>query len=179
MRRWERVLLYALFLLILSALFVPVSHTSLAQFAKEFLIRRAFTVAFAAATFRVLQSGAVESYRITETSPELPADEDALPIDLQEAAEMPQPKLPSKRRRSFLVFWIVVFAIYCLTRTQWWGHLPWVSRFMELAIRWTILLACWGFLLLLWMPKPGADRPEPYHVTPRDDARPDAPKSTN
>jgi hypothetical protein len=179
MKRWERLLLYAIYLLILSALFVPFSHDTLAQFAKEFLIRLAIVVTFAAATFRVLQSGAVESYRITETSPEMLADEVVLPIELQEASEMPQPKLPPKRRRSFLVFWIVVFAIYCLTQTSWWGHLPWVGRLMELAVRWTILFSCWGFLLLLWMPKPDANQPESYHVTPRDNARTDAPKSAN
>lgn len=179
MKRWERVPLYALYLLILSALFVPFSHASLAQFAKELLIRLAVVVAFAAATLRVIKMGAVEPYRITETSPEMLEDEVVVPIELQQASELPQPKLPLKRRRWILVFWIVVFAIYCLTQTSWWGHLPWVSRLMELVIRWTILLSCWGFLLLLWMPKPDANQPESYHVIPRGNARTDAPKSAN
>jgi len=176
MKRWERVLKYALYLLILSAIFVPFSHFSLAQFAKEFLIRLIFVVTFAATTFGVLQSGAVEPYRITETSPEALADEIVLPFESQEASELPQPKIPPKRRRSFLVFWVVVFAIYYLTQTSWWGHLPWVTRLMETAIRWTISLSFWGFLLLLWLPKPDANQPETYHIVPRDDARTDAPK---
>jgi len=172
MKRWGRVLSYALYLLILSALFVPFSHTSLSQFAKEFLIRLVTMVTFAGATLRVFQNGAAEPYRITETSPETLADEGVMPIELQ-------PELPPKPRRSLLVFWIVVFGIYYLTQTSWWGHLPWVSRLMELAIRWTICLSCWGFLLLLWLPKPGANQPETYHVVPRGDAGADAPKSAN
>lgn len=179
MKQSERVLLYALYLLILSALFVPFSHASLAQFAKELLIRLAVVVAFAAATLRVIKMGAVEPYRITETPPQTLANEGVLRVESQEASEVSQPQLPPKRRRPLLVFWILVLAIYFVTSTSWWGRQPWTNRLMDTAIQWAICLLCWGFLLLLWMPKPDADQPEAYHVVPSDNANANAPKSAS
>ena len=44
MKRWRGVLVIALYLLILSLLFVPLSHVSLAQFANGLLIRSAIVV---------------------------------------------------------------------------------------------------------------------------------------
>ncbi|MGA8088550.1 MAG: hypothetical protein WCA10_14675 [Terracidiphilus sp.] len=57
MKRWFGVLMIAIYLLILSSLFVPISHTSLFQFAKEFLVRLAIVATFAAATSIFLKPG--------------------------------------------------------------------------------------------------------------------------
>ncbi len=179
MKRWTHVLLYALYLLILSSLFIPLSHASWAEFARELLIRLAIVVAFAAATLRFLNAGAVVPYRITEIPPQTAESEDVSPIALQDPLTTPQSQVPRGRRGALFVFWVVVLAVYCVTQTSLWSHQAWVSRFMETAIRWAILLICWGLLLLLWMPKPGADQPEALHVVPPDSERIDAPEPKN
>lgn len=166
MKRWVGVLLYALYLVILSSLFVPLSHASWAQFAKEFLIRLAIVVAFTVATSRVLNVGTVEPYRITETPPQTIAQEEVSPIELQNTAVVHQSESPPKRRRALVVFWIVVLAIYCVTQSSWWSHQAWVGTLMDTILRWAILLVCWGFLVLLWLPKPDANQPEQLHVVP-------------
>jgi hypothetical protein len=176
MKRRVRILLYALYLLVLSSLFVPLSHASWTQFARELLIRLLIVVAFAAVTLRVINIGTVEAYRITEPLPQALAREEVSPVELQGTPVVVKPQ-PPKRRRSFLVFWIVVLTIYCLTQTSWWGHQAWVGRLMEVAVRWAILLACWGFLVLLWLPKPDANQPEPLHVVPPDCPNVDAPSA--
>ena len=179
MKRWTRVLLYALYLLILSSLFIPLSHASWAEFAKELLIRLAIVVAFAAATLRFLNAGAVVPYRITGTPPQTAASEDVSPIELQNPVTTPQSQVSRGRRGALIVFWVVVLAIYCVTQTSWWSHQAWVGRFMVTSIRWAILLICWGFLLLLWMPKPDANQPEALHAVPPDSARIDASEPKN
>lgn len=179
MKRWVGVLRYALYLLVLSSLFIPFSHASLAEFAKEFLIRIVIVTAFAAVTLRVIDSGAVEPYRITETPPQVAQKDDIAPVELQDTPAMPDSPTPLKRLRSFLLFWILVSSIYWVTQSSWWLHQAWVGRLVETVIRWGILLVCWGFFLLLWMPKPDANQPETYHVVPRSNAGIDAPTPAN
>jgi hypothetical protein len=176
-KRWVGVLLYALYLLILSSLFVPLSHTSLVQFLKEFLIRLAIVTVFAAVTFRVINIGAVEPYRITETPSQAVTEDDFAPIELQDNSAMPQSQFPLKRRRSPLIFWIMVLSIYCVTQTSWWNHQAWVGRLMETVIRWAILLSCWGCLVLFFLPKPDASQPELLRVVPSESAKIDAPSA--
>ncbi|HKF48902.1 MAG TPA: hypothetical protein VKB38_16200 [Terracidiphilus sp.] len=165
------VLFYALYLLILSALFVPFSHGSSAQFAKECFIRLGIVSVFAAVTLRVINIGSVEPYRITEAPPRAIASEDVLPANEQDTPAMLQSQLPPKRRRSVLVFWVVVFALYCVTQTAWWSRQAWASRFTDTAIRWGISLFCWSCLALLWIPKPDANQPEELHVVPSNSSK--------
>jgi len=83
MKRLFGVLVIAVYSLILSSLFVPISHTSLFQFAKEFFIRLAIVAVFAAGTSIFLNLGIAEPYRITETPQTISKDE-VSPIELQD-----------------------------------------------------------------------------------------------
>ena len=177
MKRWHRVLLYASYLLILSSLFVPLSHASFVHFAKDLFIRLAVVVAFSAATFRVTGVAAVEPYRITPGPSQTITKENVPPVEPRDAHEIPGPQSRPKRRRSWLVFWILVLAVYWVTQTSWWAHQLWVSGLMDWVIRWTILLSCWGFLAILWLPKPSANQPETFHIVPSARAESDSLKS--
>ncbi|MGA8088551.1 MAG: hypothetical protein WCA10_14680 [Terracidiphilus sp.] len=63
-----------------------------------------------------------------------------------------------------------------MTQTSWWGHQAWVSRLTDTLIRWAILLVFWGFIVLLWLPKPDANQPEQLHVVPSRNSKTDLPR---
>jgi hypothetical protein len=166
MKRRRGALVIALYLLILSLLFAPLSNVSLSQFAKGLLIRSAIVLAFALVTSSFLDFGTVEPYRLTEvTTIVVPKGEDS-PLDAKGTVGFQRSHSPRKQGRSHVAFRIVIAAIYYVTQTSWWAHQVWVGKTMETLFRWTILFACWGFLVLLWLPKPDANQPEQLHVVP-------------
>lgn len=166
MKYWASVLRYALYLLVLSSIFVRFSHTSWAQFGSDFLIRMAIVVPFAAITLRILRSETVEPYRVTEITAERRDETEARQVESPDGPAILQPQAICKGSRSFLIFAALVLAIFCLSQTSWWNHQAWIDKTLEIAIRWAICFACWGTIALLWMPKPDANQPETYHIVP-------------
>jgi hypothetical protein len=162
----------ALHLLILSSLFVPLSHASWSQFAKEFLIRLAITAAFATVASLFLDAGAAEPYRITDAPQPSPIG-DIPAVELQDSSASLQTQISPKPRRRFLAFWVVILALFCVTQTSWWEHQLWLGSLFDTAFRWTVSLFCWGCLVLLWMPKPDANQPEKLHVVPTGNSNDD------
>lgn len=166
MKYWSGVLRFALYLVILSSVLVPLSHESFAHFVKEFLIRLAFVVPFAATTFRMLRSETAEFYRLTEVSLE-PICTESSPAELS-GRPAPQPRLENQGSGSFPIFLVLIVAIFCLTQTSWWSHQAWIDKTLETATRWAVGFFCWGFIVLLWLPKPSTNQPECHHVVPSD-----------
>ena len=160
------ILTISLYLLILSSIFVPISHASWTQFALECLTRLFIVAVFATVTSIFLDTAAPEPYRVTDALRPAAMKEDVPPVELQPTCTTIQPHSPGRRRNHLLIFWIVVLAIYCVTQTSWWGRQEWVSRVLETAVQWAISLLCCGCLVFLWLPKPDANQPEPLHVVP-------------
>ena len=168
MKYWSGVLRFALYLVVLSSILVPLSHSSWTQFAGNFLIRLAFVVPFAAITFRILRSETVEPYRITKIPAEAIDDPEGSREKLPAAPAMTQLQVSPKKSRSFLIVLVLILTIFWLTQTSWWSHQAWIDKMLETAIRWAICLFCWGFIVLLWLPKPDAGQPERYLIVPPD-----------
>lgn len=168
MKRWPGVLLYALYLVCLSSVFVPLSHASWSQFAKGCCIRLAIALIFAVASFRLLNLESVNAYRITP-GPSQPATENDF---AQAASENPieaqymQPRLIANRRSLILAFWIAIVAICCIIQTPWWHHQAWIGRLIDMAMQSIMAVLCFGCLLLFWLPKPDASQPEVLHIVP-------------
>lgn len=176
MKRLKAFLLIPAYLLILSSVFVPMSHDSWAGFAKDLVVRFAIVLAFSVATTIFLNFGSAEPYRITHTTVEDASEDGIEPTELTDEILVNHPQNRQKRSRWPLAIWIAVAALCWLTETTWWSYQPWAGRLVDKIVGWAALLVCCGFFVVLWLPKPDANQPELLHIAPQRPNYPDSPK---